>query len=91
MFIYFYGKSISISDGVRKSGFVWNPRKVKKTSEMSKTIVAIKSYIDSLYILGDICSSARSRHVKTKLSLKKKKKKKKKKNVNNCYLGMFLG
>ena len=55
--------------------FFLNPRKVKKTAtEMSKTIVAIKRNTGSLYILGDLCSSARSRHVKTKhtchLSLK---------------------
>ena len=42
----------------------WNPRKVKKTvPEMSKTIVAIKRYTDFLYILGDLCSSARNGHV----------------------------
>ena len=67
----------------------WNTRKVKKRApEMFKTIVAIKRYNDSLYILGDLCSSARIRYVKTKytyhLSLKKQ-------NVNNCYSARFLG
>ena len=49
---------------VRKSGVFWNPQKVKKTApEMSKTIVIIKRYTDFLYILGDLCSSARNCHV----------------------------
>ena len=40
------------------------PRKVKKTAlEMSKIIVVIKRYTDFLYILGDLCLSARNCHV----------------------------
>ena len=68
---------------VRKSDIFLNPRKVKKTApEMSKTIVAIKRYNDSLYILGDLCSSARSRP---------SSRLKKTKHVNNCYSARCLG
>ena len=89
--MYFNGKSIPTSDGESKNlASFWNPRKVKKTApEMAKTIVAIKRYIDFLYILGDLCSPARNCHVTVKhichFSLKIPK------HVNNCYPGRFLG
>ena len=39
-------------------------RKVKKAApEISKTILVIKRYTDFLYILGDLCLSARNCHV----------------------------
>ena len=63
--MYFYRKSIPTSNGESENlAFFWNPRKVKKTApERSKTILVIKCYTDFLYILGDLCSSARNCHV----------------------------